>query len=355
MKRLLVVLLVGIAASAGVAAAQGTTAIQDAINTLKQAGAPGVLVLVRNGSTTTVTTAGVADPEANGAVVAADRFRIGSVTKTFVATVVLQLVAEGRLSLSDPVEKRLPGLVPNGRNITIRELLQHTSGLYDYTDDPRSFAPYLTGNLAYAWQPKQLVKIAVSHKPLFKPGARWSYSNTNYLLLGLILQAVTKDSIAGELTRRILKPLGLKSTTFVAGNKLPAPAAHGYYHGVDMALLSGSLYWAAGAIVSTGGDVSKFLSGLFGGKLLRPQQLAAMEKSVSIGTNGYGLGLIKVPLSCGVAWGHNGIVPGYSSWALSSRDGKRQVVVLATSLTFPQQPAYESAIDQLASTAFCSY
>ncbi len=354
MKRLLVVLVIAIGVSAGVAAAQTPPAVQDAINTLKQAGAPGILVLLKNGSQTTVATAGVADPEANGAVVAGDHFRIGSITKTFVATVVLQLVAEGRLSLTDTVEKRLPGLVPNGKKITIRELLQHMSGLYDYTDDPRAFTPYLAGKLSYTWQPRQLVKIAVSHKPVYPPGTRWSYSNTNYVLLGLIVQAVTKDSLAGELTRRILKPLGLKNTSFVAGNHIPDPSAHGYYHGVDMAFLSGSVYWAAGAMVSTGGDLVRFLTGLFGGKLLRPQQLAAMEKTVPIGTNAYGLGVIKVATPCGVAWGHNGIIPGYSSWALSSRDGKRQAIVLATSRAFPEQPSYEDSINLLATTAFCS-
>src|SRR5207247_1615364 len=103
----------------------------------------------------------------------------------YVATVVLQLVGEHKLSLSDSVEHLLPGLVPNGNRITVRELLNHTSGLFDYEQDSRVLKPYLSGNLGYRWPPRTLVKIAVAHKPLFAPGARYSYSNTNYMLAGL--------------------------------------------------------------------------------------------------------------------------------------------------------------------------
>ena len=155
---------------------------------------------------------GLADTRVRRPVQAVDHFRIGSVTKTFVAAVALQLVGERRLSLSDTVEERLPGLVPGGDKITLRELLQHTSGLYDYTNDPRTFAPYLKGNLAFAWKPKQLVATAVAHAPLFDPGAQWSYSNTNDVLLGLIVEAVTKNGLANELARRVFRPLGLHQT-----------------------------------------------------------------------------------------------------------------------------------------------
>ena len=358
MKRLLVALTVVVAAGAGVAAAQPVPpAIPRAVTALRKAGAPGVVVAVaKNGSVSTVVTSGVADTARRAPVDAGDHFRAGSITKIFVATVVLELVGEGRLSLSDTVAKRLPGLVPNGARITLRELLQHTSGLYDYTDDPRLFAPYLSGNLAYAWRPRQLVKLAVSHKPVWPPGRVWSYSNTNYVLLGLIVQAVTKDTLGGELERRILRPLGLHDTRFASGTQILPPAAHGYFDGRDISGLSGSSYWAAGAMVSTAGDLARFLSALLGGKLLRPQQLRTMEttRPINSGPNGYGLGLIHVVTSCGRAWGHNGIVPGYSSWAMSSPDGKRQAIVLATSQAFPNAPDYEAAINSLAQVAFCS-
>ena len=113
-----------------------------------------------------------------------DRFRIASHTKTYVATVVLQLVSEGKLRLDDTVEQWLPGLVPNGDEITIRQLLNMTQRLFDYEQDPRVFAPYINGDLGYHWAPLELVQVAVSHEPLFEPGAMQSYSNTGYILAG---------------------------------------------------------------------------------------------------------------------------------------------------------------------------
>jgi D-alanyl-D-alanine carboxypeptidase len=138
-----------------------------------------------------------------------DRFRIGSVTKTYVATVALQLVAERRLTLMDTVARWLPGLVPNGEHITIRELLNHSSGIPEFDQDPRVLKPYLSGHLAYHWTPRALVKIAVSHRARFAPGTRYSYSNTNYLLVGMVIEAVTGESLSRELEQRLFRPLHL--------------------------------------------------------------------------------------------------------------------------------------------------
>lgn len=324
-----------------------------ALEALVGAGAPGAEVLIEDGSSTTVILAGFADPQRKEPVLATDHFRVGSITKSFVATVVLQLVAEGKLSLADTVEQRLPGLVPKGNGITVRELLQHTSGLYDYAADARVYSPYLQGNLGYSWTPRRLVAIAVSHKPHFRPGARWSYSNTNYLLLGLIVEAVTRDTLGNELRRRIILPLGLHQTSFEAGPHIAAPAAHGYYNGIDVTTLSGSPYWAAGAIVSTAADVARFYQALFGGKLLHPEQLKAMETTVNAGASDYGLGLEETSTPCGKAWGHDGLVPGYTSFARSSRDGRHQIVVLSTSTTLPSGRKVQVALDKLVATAFC--
>lgn len=187
-----------------------------------------------------------------------ERFRIASITTSFVATVVLRLVGEGKLSLSDNVEKLLPGLVPHGDGITVRQLLNHTSGIYDYEQDARLLTSYLNGNLGYTWTPRRLVALAVSHRPLFKPGARWSYSNTNYVILGLIVEAVTKSKLAEQLSRRILQPLGLKATRLGANANMGSPAAHGYYRRQDVTRLNFSFAWAAGSMVSTAGDVAHF-------------------------------------------------------------------------------------------------
>ena len=121
----------------------------------------------------------------------AAQFRIGSITKTFVATVVLQLVGEGRLTLDEPVARRLPGLLANGHQITVRQLLNHTSGLPNYSDDPDLFAGIVQNRI---WDPRELVALAERHPQLFAPGSAWRYSNTNYIVAGLLIEAVTRHS-----------------------------------------------------------------------------------------------------------------------------------------------------------------
>src|SRR6266566_2076133 len=164
--------------------------IQRALERLTASGAPGAIVLVRRGDQTLRMTAGRANLETKTPMRATDRFRIGSVTKSFVATVALQLVGERKLALGDTVERWLPGLVPNGKAITVRELLNHTSGLFDLTND-EGFIARILWKPTEVWTPRRLVRIATAHQPLFAPGPRWSYSNTGYLLLGLVIEAAS--------------------------------------------------------------------------------------------------------------------------------------------------------------------
>jgi len=232
-------------------------------------------------------------------------------------------------------------------------LLDHTSGLYDYESDPRLLTPYLSGNLGYTWTPRRLVALAVSHRPLFRPGARWSYSNTNYVVAGLIVEAVTKDKLARELSRRILGPLGLKTTRLGADANMGPPAAHGYYKGQDVTGLSFSFAWGAGSMVSTARDVARFYQALLGGKLLRPQQLKQMETTVTGAGGNYGLGLWEQPQLCGDSWSHIGDVVGYQSYAWSSKNGQHQAVVLFTKTTEPISPDVDFALGGLVDDAFC--
>lgn len=324
-----------------------------ALADLVKAGAPGAVVLIRNGGSTSILTAGVADRKTHEPTRTGDHFRIASVTKSFVATVVLQLVGEGKLSLSDTVERFLPGLVPNGDGITVRQLLQHLSGLYNYDMDPRLFAPYLRGDLGYTWTPRQLVALAVSHPPVYGPGAHWSYSNTNYVLLGLIVEAVTGDTLANQLSKRILHPLGLQGTDLAAGQHMASPVAHGYYKGQDVTRLSFSFAWGAGSMVSTAADVARFYKALLGGKLLRAPQLKEMRITVPADVGEYGLGLWRRHLLCGTAWGHPGLAVGYTSYAWSSADGRHQVVVLSTTTAIPNRPEVALALGTLVEIAFC--
>jgi D-alanyl-D-alanine carboxypeptidase len=331
----------------------GKSELQRALDRVVATGVPGAIALVRDGDRTIRLASGSSNLEPKTPMRTTDRFRIGSVTKTFIATVVLQLVGEGKLSLDDSVERRLPGLVPNGRNITIRQLLNMTSGLYDYLEDPRIFRPYLAGDFGYAWSPEQLAAIGVSHEPLFAPGKGWSYSNTNYILLGLIVEKATRHSLGAELARRIFAPLHLRSTSFDTQPRIAGRHAHGYYRDgktlLDTSLVNPSHSWAAGAIVSTADDVASFYRALSRGRLLRPELLRAMRTTVA----GYGLGLGRLPMPCGTTWGHAGKVVGYTTDAWGNSDGRRQVVVFANLNADSLSRPSKQALNQALATAYC--
>jgi D-alanyl-D-alanine carboxypeptidase len=331
--------------------------LRQEMSELVAAGVPGVVVLIRRDDRTLLLASGLSDQATRTAMSVHDRFRIGSVTKSFVATVVLQLVGEGKVSLDDSVERWLPGLVPNGENITIRDLLGHRSGLFDYLDDQRVLKPYLAGDFGYVWTPRRLVAISASHKPLFSPGARFSYSNTNYILLGLIVEAATGQPLAAELGRRIFAPLGMESTSFPASPSIDGAYAHGYLVTgknklQDVTRVSPSYAWAAGGITSTADDIAKFYAALLGGRLLKPELLHAMETT----REHYGLGLYQTPGPCGPLWGHDGAIAAYLTLAFNSKDGTKQMVVLVNSLTFGDKVGNrqaQGALDRLFKTAAC--
>ena len=366
LRGLAVSLVIAIAAGLGAAtitaapegAASREAKLQQALDRVVAAGSPGVIALVRDGDRTIRLTSGYGNLKTKSRIRATDRFRVGSVTKSFVATVVLQLVAEGKLSLDDTVERWLPGLVPNGSAITVHQLLNMSSGLYDYLSDPSVFAPYLRGNFAYVWSPRRLVEIAVSHEPLFAPGAGWRYCNTCYVALGLIVEKATGNSLETELRRRIFAPLRLTATSFPAKPRLVEPHARGYEllgkpPLVDVSDLSPTWGWAAGAIVSTADDIARFYRTLLGGRLLRPDLLRAMETRVAGSGGTYGLGLYTLEVPCGTTWGHDGGTAGYRTLAFNSKDGQRQVVLLANAGedTLPRRA--HAALSAALATAFC--
>src|SRR5215472_3298035 len=232
--------------------------LQRAAGELVADGVPGVIIMTRRGHQVSDVVAGLADKATGQPMRQQDRVHIGSITKTFVATVVLQLAAEGQLSLNDSVQKWLPGVITghgyHPAQITIRQLLQHTSGLRDYISDPRAQTPQA---LAQTWRPQQLIDAALRLGP---PVRGWLYSNTNYILLGMIIQKVTGHSPITEIRRRILVPLGLHDTSFpLTSPQIPGPHAHGYYGPLDVTnLVSPSTTWTAGAMISTVNDVARF-------------------------------------------------------------------------------------------------
>jgi D-alanyl-D-alanine carboxypeptidase len=359
--------LLCVVAGTAVAAPPDEASLQKALDGVVAAGAPGAVLLVRDGDRTIRLASGYSALEGRVPARPDDRFRIGSVTKTFIATMVLQLVAEGKLGLDDTVEQVLPGKLRGGDGITVRQLLQQTSGLHDYFDDPRIVRPFSNGNVRYAWTPDRLLAIANGLKPNFAPGAKWEYSNTNYLLLGHIVEAVTGKPLASELKRRVFDPAGLRATTFDTQPTIKGRHMHGYFpvnkRLTDLSVLSPTAAWAAGAIVSTADDVARFYRALLGGRLLRADVLREMESTVPMGipSNAYGLGLwrtgtmvlSRTPFACGAAWGHNGDWIGYNTNAFNSKDGKRQFVLFVNRDEVSFTPEIAKAMFAIGSKAYC--
>ncbi|MFI8190700.1 serine hydrolase domain-containing protein [Streptomyces sp. NPDC085946] len=274
-------------------------------------GAPAAALLAREGGDIRYARTGAG-------IARSDHFRAGSITKTFLATVVLQLAAEHRLSLSDTVEEHLPGLVRgagnDGRALTLRHLLTHTSGLYDFAADTRGTVPVT---------PRQAVRIALTHPPADR--GRFSYSNTNYVLLGLVVDRVTGRPYAAEAERRIIAPLGLTGTSFPgARTSLPLPHGRAYTAGgTDVTALDPRVAGAAGEMVTTLADLNRFYTALLGGELLPPRRLREMLDTRAA-HGAYGMGLFPSKLPCGTTvWGHNGRIPGSYVRTAATADGRR--------------------------------
>jgi D-alanyl-D-alanine carboxypeptidase len=351
---------VALTASAQAAVPASQQRLAAAADAVVAAGVPGVSVYARHGSRSSVVVRGYADTATKRELTAADRFRIGSVTKSFVATVVLQLVRERKLALDDSIAQYLPGLVPNGSAITLRQLLSHTSGLPDYFSNKRIVAPYAHSR-TYDWPHEQLVRISLADRPIFAPGAsgRAAYSNTGVFLLGLTIEHVTHHPLGDELARRIFRPLGLAHTSLASKAKPAGPLAHGYstYFGrwEDVSVFSPSVLWAAGGILSTPTEVATFYRALFQGRLLPARLVREMQTpQVSIGGEQIGLGLFGARFRCGRVWGHGGNFPGYSTSAYGSADGRHQVVVAVdVDEEVTQTQAMKEAVGRLVDVAYC--
>jgi D-alanyl-D-alanine carboxypeptidase len=293
-----------------------------------------------------IATSGVANLTTRQPVSPNGYFRIASVTKAFVATVILQLAGDGRLSLDDTVERWLPGVVSgngnDGRAITIRHLLQHTSGIHDDYPDYTSAEDFYQHRYD-TYTPEQTLARAMRHQPDFQPGTDWGYSNTDYVLLGMVIRRVTGHPWHEEVRDRIVRPLGLDHTFWPGTSpKLPHPHAETYQRFqpgeplVDVTEQVGPGTNGEAGLVSTTADLNRFFRAVLGGRLLPPTQLAQMKQTIPVGKafeslmpgGRDGLGLFSRPLSCGgVYWGHEG---GDSGWITAdgvTADGRRSVTV----------------------------
>ncbi|MDX3646345.1 serine hydrolase domain-containing protein [Streptomyces sp. MB09-02B] len=355
--------------------------LQRDADALRDTGVTGVSVRVDQPRGTRTARSGVGDLRTGAPVPHAEYIRIGSTTKTYVATVLLQLVGEGRLSLEDRVERWLPGVVKgsgnDGNRITVRQLLQHTSGLPDYIADvvPELSAAGYLKHRSTTYTSAQRVAFAMTHPPVFEPGARWEYSNTNYILAGMVIEAVSGKGWDQEVRERILRPLRL-TRTYAPGDDptLPRPHARNYQQfeaaGDNAPMTDTTLAYlpfdgdADGSMISTTADTNRFFSALLGGRLLAPAQLAEMLRTVAVpDTPGevpgsrYGLGIGWTPLTCGGGyWGHSGSGFGFLAWPGTTRDGRTSVTVAVHSRPGDEQTAVRQigALTDLVDHALCA-
>jgi len=316
------------------------------------AGSPGVIAAVDDGTGLSLNAVGAADVGSHRKLRPTDRFRAGSNTKTMVATVALQLVAEGKLSLSDTVERRLPGVLPYGDQVNLRQLLNMTSGVPDYVPElePKMVADHAA--LTRAYTPRQLVG-RVSEKPDFTPGTAWNYSTTGYVLAGMMIERATGNTMGEELDRRIFQPLRMRDT-YLPGATTAIRGAHMHGYGDvngtlrDLTDFNASAGWAGGGAVTTAPDMARYWRALLGGRLLGAKQLKAMKTTVPVGEGypgRYGLGLFRwtqYEALCGVLWGNGGDLPGFSSEFLNSEDGRRQSGVIVNVNPIPKAVSGEA-------------
>jgi D-alanyl-D-alanine carboxypeptidase len=352
--------------------------LQADTDAIRSAGTVGVQTLVHLGErpgSVAVAASGTADRRTGRAVSPSGYFRIGSMNKMLVAIVVLQLAGQHRLSLDDTVERWLPGVVEgngnDGRVITIRELLQHTSGISDAAFPSPETAQEYRQHRFDVRRPEQIVAAAMKFKPLSAPGREWHYSNTGYLILGLIIQRVTGNPWYDEVQARIVRPLGLRHTIWPGGQPgLPTPHSQGY---TRFAPEAGGLVDttqlvdadASGGYLSTTADLDRILRALFDGTLLTAWELSQMRRTVPLDKQTeqlwpgarYGLGIFARPLPCGgTAWTPAGDQLGFSTRTGVTGDGSRSAVVSMSTLevdSLDSAKAQDRAAGRLIFQALC--
>jgi D-alanyl-D-alanine carboxypeptidase len=275
--------------------------------------------------------------------------RIGSETKTFTATAVLELVDKGKVGLDDPISKYVAG-VPGGEGVTIRQLLEMRSGLPSYTTDDAWIQSFLN-NPFQSWTAEQLLPYGYKHPPLFAPGSAYNYSNSNYLLLGLVVERVTGQPISSYVRRRVLKPAGLTESVFPTNAAFPRPYAQGYTVQTASGNEENATRWnpswggAAGALISTVDDLHKWARVVATGQLLSRRTQRQRTQFIPVAQLppvGYGLGLINVN-----GWlGHNGSLPGFESVTLYLPSKRATLVILLNSDESPPQAELSTLVGQ---------
>jgi D-alanyl-D-alanine carboxypeptidase len=298
-----------------------------------------------------------------------DSMRIASTAKAFSGAAAMSLVSKGALSLGDTIGEWLPYLPAAWRTVTLRQLLHHTSGVPDFSRSPR-FREALLSSLTDAPAPRKLLSY-VANKPLeFPPGSKYQYSNSDNVVVGLMVQAATSRRYPGQLFEQVYQPLGLRNTTLPRGVRLPAPYIHGYdndpraTHPEDFStVVAAGWAWASGGLVSTPADLNRFIRGYVRGDLVQ-LRIRAKQRDVvpgrseppGPGVNAAGLALFRYRTRCGTVWGHTGNTLGYTQFMAASPGGRRSVTVSINSQLTPKEgsPAAFKALRQAEARAVCA-
>ncbi|MEV6135076.1 serine hydrolase [Nocardia sp. NPDC051990] len=319
-----------------------------------------IATLTENGQTVTLTS-GVTDigTRAPIPVEPPQRVRIGSISKTFVSSVVLQLVAEGKIRLDEPVDTYLPGVLRgegiDGRVITVRQILRHQSGLPEFADDPR-VDEYQAAVDGRTMTPAEQLAITLSKPADFAPGTRFEYSNSNYLVACVLIEKVTGAPYVDELNRRILRPLALDDTYLPGPGELdirgPHPKGYADIDGVvtDVSRIEPSVPGGAGAMVATGNDLNRFYQALLAGQVVPAAELREMRTGVPMGQAdmNYGLGIDSTHLPCGAEYvGHTGGITGFVTVSGATPDGR------AVTYAYTKSPKAMPDLTTMLSHALC--
>ncbi|WP_097993632.1 serine hydrolase domain-containing protein, partial [Streptomyces sp. f51] len=306
-------------------------------------GPPGAIAVLTTDGRSEVYRAGTSQLGTGRPPRTTDHMRIASTAKAFSGSVALQLTQRGALGLDDTIGRRLPKLPAAWHRVTLRQLLNHTSGLPDYTEDP-TFIAELTADPRRHFDSRRLLDYVAGDPLRFRPGSAYRYSNSDNIAVALMAEAVTGQRYEKLLAELVYRPLGLRDTSLPQGYRLPTPYLHGY--AVDQpgapedvsTVLSASGVWASGGIVSTPRDLGAFIRGYAGGLGLGPavrkQQLsfvAGSSEPAGPGRNKAGLAVFSYATRCGTVYGHTGNFPGYTQLAAATKDGKRSLTVSLTS------------------------
>lgn len=275
----------------------------------------GVTAYIRNPEFTYSAATGLGDIKTDVPRKINDKIRIGSITKTFVATVILQLQDEGKLSIHDKLSMYYPDY-PNSENITLKEMLDMTSGIPDYIMDPGVLNSFVYDR-THKYTPEELYEITKKMKPLFPPGKGWEYSNGNYNILGMLIEKLTGKKIQDEIDSRIIKPLGLKNTVFPVTAEMDGQYSHGYFKDTlkkeltDVTVIDPSITWAAGCMISDFDDLEIYVKALVEGTLIsrKSQEERLTFADTKISFVKYGLGIFTIDGFIG----HNGGITGYNT------------------------------------------